>query len=166
MRGDKLKLINKLLDSEGYVSHQLNYFADILRIQDKLNNTNINVVFVIVRVRNEIRDNTPFDEFVRKLIASEGAYYELSNEAIGFYLRDRGMPLDNLANTVQVFLGTRLECAMCHDHPFDKWTQKQFYEMSEILNGVSRVRGAQAFQKVVSDFNKLAQKDGTADTVH
>ncbi|MAK47377.1 MAG: hypothetical protein CMI24_09070 [Opitutae bacterium] len=111
-----------------------------------------------------MRDNTPFDEFVRKLIASEGAYYEPGNEAIGFYLRDRGMPLDNLANTVQVFLGTRLECAMCHDHPFDKWTQKQFYEMSAFTDGVSRVRGPQAFQKVVGDFNKLAQKDGTADT--
>ena len=165
MRGDKLKLINKLLDSEGYVSHQLNYFADILRIQDKLNNTNINSGLRYREwVRNEIRDNTPFDEFVRKLIASEGAYYEPGNEAIGFYLRDRGMPLDNLANTVQVFLGTRLECAMCHDHPFDKWTQKQFYEMSAFTDGVSRVRGPQAFQKVVSDFNKLAQKDGTADT--
>ena len=77
MRGDKLKLINKLLDTEGYVSHQLNYFADILRIQDKLNNTNINSGLRYREwVRNEIRNNTPFDEFVQKLIASEGAYYE------------------------------------------------------------------------------------------
>ena len=130
MRGNKLKLINKLLDSEGYINHQLNYYSDILRIQNKLNNTNINSGFRYREwVRNEIRNNTPFDEFVQKLIASEGAYYEHGNEMIGFYLRDRGMPLDNLANTVQVFLGTRLECAMCHDHPFDKWTQKQFYEM-------------------------------------
>ena len=105
MRGDKLKLINKLLDSEGYISHQLNYYSDILRIQNKLNNTNINSGFRYREyVRNEIRNNTPFDEFVQKLIASEGAYYEHGNEAIGFYLRDRGMPLDNLANTVQVFL--------------------------------------------------------------
>ena len=108
MRGNKLKLINKLLGTEGYVSHQLNYFADILRIQDKLNNTNINSGLRYREfVRNEIRANTPFDQFVQKLIAADGAYYEPGNEAIGFYLRDRGMPLDNLANTVQVFLGTR-----------------------------------------------------------
>jgi len=160
MRGNKLKLINKLLDTEGYVSHQLNYFADILRIQDKLNNTNINSGFRYREfVRTEIRNNTPFDEFVQKLIAVEGAYYEPGNEAIGFYLRDRGMPLDNLANTVQVFLGTRLECAMCHDHPFDKWTQKQFYEMSAFTDGVGRVRGPKEFQTIVNEFNKLVRAD-------
>ena len=164
MRGDKLKLINKLLDTEGYVSHQLNYFADILRIQDKLNNTNINSGFRYREyVRNEIRANTPFDEFVQKLIAAEGAYYDSGNEAIGFYLRDRGMPLDNLANTVQVFLGTRLECAMCHDHPFDKWTQKQFYEMSAFTDGVGRVRGPQELQKIVNEFNKLVRADKSDD---
>tara|TARA_A100001037_G_scaffold244817_1_gene225929 strand:+ start:87958 stop:90075 length:2118 start_codon:yes stop_codon:yes gene_type:complete len=163
MRGNKLKLINKLLDTEGYVSHQLNYFSDILRIQDKLNNTNINSGFRYREfVREEIRKNTPYDEFVQKLIAAEGAYFEEGNEAIGFYLRDRGMPLDNLANTVQVFLGTRLECAMCHDHPFDKWTQKQFYEMSAFTDGVSRVQYKDNM-KVVSEFNRLVRADGTED---
>ena len=163
MRGNRLKLINKLLDTEGYVSHQLNYFADILRIQDKLNNTNINSGFRYREfVREEIRKNTPYDEFVQKLIASEGAYFEEGNEAIGFYLRDRGMPLDNLANTVQVFLGTRLECAMCHDHPFDKWTQKQFYEMSAFTDGVSQVRNKENY-KLVAEFNKIARADKSED---
>ena len=163
MRGNKLKLINKLLDREGYISHQLNYYSDILRIQNKLNNTNINSGFRYREfVRNEIRNNTPFDEFVQKLIASEGAYYEQGNEAIGFYLRDRGMPLDNLANTVQVFLGTRLECAMCHDHPFDKWTQKQFYEMAAFTDGVSRVQYREN-SKLVGDFNRIVRNDKTED---
>ena len=163
MRGDKLKLINKLLDSEGYINHQLNYYSDILRIQNKLNNTNINSGFRYREfVRNEIRNNTPFDEFVQKLIASDGAYYEQGNEAIGFYLRDRGMPLDNLANTVQVFLGTRLECAMCHDHPFDKWTQKQFYEMAAFTDGVSRVQYREN-SKLVGDFNRIVRNDKTED---
>jgi len=159
MRGNKLKLINKLLNSEGYISHQLNYYSDILRIQNKLNDTNINSGFRYREfVRNEIRNNTPFDEFVQKLIASEGAYYEPGNEAIGFYLRDRGMPLDNLANTVQVFLGTRLECAMCHNHPFDKWTQKQFYEMAAFTDGVSRVQYKEN-SKLVNEFNRLVRQD-------
>ena len=158
MRGNKLKLINKLLDSEGYISHQLNYYSDILRIQNKLNDTNINSGFRYREfVRNEIRNNTPFDVFVQKLIASEGAYYEPSNEGIGFYLRDRGMPLDNLANTVQVFLGTRLECAMCHNHPFDKWTQKQFYEMHSQteLVGFNIVRTLNSLEILIVLFVKI-----------
>ncbi|MDP1588179.1 MAG: DUF1553 domain-containing protein, partial [Prosthecobacter sp.] len=52
------------------------------------------------------------------------------NPAIGYYMRDLGMPLDNLSNTTRVFLGTRIECAQCHNHPFDKWTQMQFYQMA------------------------------------
>jgi len=163
MRGNKLKLINKLLDSEGYISHQLNYYSDILHIQNKLNDTNINSGFRYREwVRSEIRNNTPFDEFVQKLIAVEGAYYEPGNEAIGFYLRDRGMPLDNLANTVQVFLGTRLECAMCHNHPFDKWTQKQFYEMAAFTDGVSRVQYKEN-SKVVNEFNRLVRQDTSTE---
>lgn len=163
MRGNKLKLINKLLDSEGYISHQLNYYSDILRIQNKLNDTDINSGFRYREwVRNEIRNNTPFDVFVQKLIAVQGAYYEPGNEAIGFYLRDRGMPLDNLANTVQVFLGTRLECAMCHNHPFDKWTQKQFYEMAAFTDGVSRVQYKEN-SKVVNEFNRLVRQDASPE---
>lgn len=163
MRGNKLKLINKLLDSEGYISHQLNYYSDILRIQNKLNDTDINSGFRYREwVRNEIRNNTPFDVFVQKLIAVQGAYYEPGNEAIGFYLRDRGMPLDNLANTVQVFLGTRLECAMCHNHPFDKWTQKQFYEMAAFTDGVSRVQYKEN-SKVVNEFNRLVRQDTSTE---
>tara|TARA_B110000495_G_scaffold17944_1_gene12698 strand:+ start:1120 stop:3240 length:2121 start_codon:yes stop_codon:yes gene_type:complete len=163
MRGNKLKLINKLLDSEGYVSHQLNWISDILRIQDKLNATNINSGLRYREyIRAELQANVPFDEFVQKLIAAEGAYFEQGNEAIGFYLRDRGMPLDNLANTVQVFLGTRLECAMCHDHPFDKWTQKQFYEMSAFTDGVGRVQFKDNM-KIVNEFNKLVRADKTPD---
>jgi hypothetical protein len=44
------------------------------------------------------------------------------------------MPLDNLAYTTQVFLATQLACAMCHDHPFDRWSQRQFYELAAFLN--------------------------------
>ncbi|MCB1078467.1 MAG: DUF1553 domain-containing protein, partial [Verrucomicrobiae bacterium] len=55
---------------------------------------------------------------------------------IGYYSRDRGMPLDNMANTVRIFLGTRLECAQCHNHPFDNWTQLDFYGMAAFSNGM------------------------------
>ena len=45
-------------------------------------------------------------------------------------MRDAGMPLDNMANTCQIFLGTRVACAQCHNHPFDDYHQSDFYEMA------------------------------------
>src|SRR4029079_16922263 len=78
--------------------------------------------------KQRIRENQPYDQFVRELLTAQGEVWH--NPAIGYYMRDLGMPLDNMANTTRIFLGTRIECAQCHNHPFDKWTQMQFYQMA------------------------------------
>ena len=131
----RAKLIDKLLTSEGYVQHMFNYWADILRAQTSGAQTGgITGAAYTNFIKDSLRTNKPYDQFVREMIASQGKAWD--NGAIGYYMRDRGMPLDNMANTVRVFLGTRIECAQCHNHPFDKWTQKQFYEMAAFTYGV------------------------------
>ena len=56
------------------------------------------------------------------------------NPAIGFYYRDKGTnPMDTLNAATRASLGTRLGCAQCHNHRFDKWTQKEFYESAAHL---------------------------------
>jgi hypothetical protein len=127
------KLIDRLLDSEGYVSHQFNYWADLLRIQTR--NRYAPAQPYIDFVKDSMRDNKPYDQFVRELLTAEG--YTWDNGAAGYYLRDPGMPLDNMSNTIQVFLGTRLVCAQCHDHPFDSWTQMQYYQMAAFTYGIN-----------------------------
>ncbi|MFP6601533.1 MAG: DUF1549 domain-containing protein, partial [Pirellulaceae bacterium] len=126
-------LIDYLLDTEGYVSHYYNYWADILRIQSQINN--IDLHNYVSWVKDSLRDNKPYDQFVFELITAKGRVWE--NGAAGYYLRDRGMPLDNTANTVAIFLGTQIGCAQCHDHPFEDWTQRQFYEMAAFTHGVN-----------------------------
>ncbi len=128
--GRRAALIDKLLDSEGYVQNYFHYWADVLRVQSKVQRTGPAYVHF---VKDALRSNKPYDMFVREMIAGEGKTW--SDGAIGYYKRDRGMPLDNTASTVRVFLGTRIECAQCHNHPFDKWTQKQFYEMAAFTYG-------------------------------
>ena len=138
----KDKLIQKLLNSNGYVNHQMNWWSDMLRIKDRVNGTNINVGIAYRKwLRQSIENHTPYDKIVRDLVGSTGKLYE--NEkgaAISYYLRDRGMQPDNLSHTIRIFLGTRLECAMCHNHPFDKWSQKEFYEMTAFTSGIGNVR--------------------------
>ena len=128
-------MIDKLLASEGYVQHFFNYWADVLRAQSNGNQTGqITGAAYTNFIKQSLRDNKPYDQFVREMIAAQGKAWD--NGAIGYYMRDRGMPLDNMASTVRVFLGTRIECAQCHNHPFDKWSQMQFYKMAAFTYGV------------------------------
>ncbi len=129
--GKRGKLIDRLLDSEGYVSNWYNWWADILRMETG-GRTEAGQAYA-AWVKDSLRNNKPYDQFVRELITAEG--YVWDNGAVGYYLRDAGMPLDNMSNTTQIFLGTRLACAQCHNHPFDHWTQKDYYEMAAFTYG-------------------------------
>lgn len=126
----RAKLIDALLASDGYAQHMFQFWADLLRVQSRANGGQGEMTSkpYLEHVKKRIRENMPYDAFVRELITAQGKVWD--NPAIGYYMRDLGMPLDNLANTTRVFLGTRIECAQCHNHPFDKWTQMQFYQMA------------------------------------
>jgi hypothetical protein len=122
-------LITKLMNSEGYVQNSFNYWADVLRAQSTGGQIGaITGAAYTNFIKDSLRANKPYDQFVREMIEATGQAWD--NGAIGYYMRDRNMPLDNMATTTRIFLGTRIECAQCHNHPFDKWTQKQFYEMA------------------------------------
>lgn len=131
----RVLLIDRLLASEGYVQHMYNYWADVLRVTSNGNQTGVITGAAYMNfVKESLRSNKPYDQFVRDMVAAQGKAWE--GGAIGYYMRDRGMPLDNMANTVRIFLGTRIECAQCHNHPFDKWSQMQFYKMAAFTYGV------------------------------
>ncbi len=127
-------LIDTLLSSPGYVSHMYNFWANILRIKDRPDN---NMMAFSYRewVKEQLRINRPYDQWVAEMLTAEGKLWE--NPAVGYTLRDHGMPLVHVDNTVRVFLGTQIGCAQCHDHPFDKWTQKEFYQLAAFTNGTS-----------------------------
>ena len=131
------KVINKILLSEAYVSNFYIFWGDILRIQRNLpNNANRYGAgeAYVQWVKRALRNNMPYDEFVHNLITARGSPWD--NGAVGYYLRDPGMNLDNTANTIQIFLGTRIGCAQCHNHPFDEWTQYEYYELAAFQWGV------------------------------
>lgn len=152
--GKRAALIDKLLGSEGYVQNYFHYWADVLRVQSKGQRTGPAYVHFI---KDALRSNKPYDVFVREMVAGDGKAW--SDGAIGYYTRDRGMPLDNMASTLRVFLGTRIECAQCHNHPFDKWTQRQFYEMAAFTYGVEIRDSGSSFTGGISD---LLREQGLA----
>jgi hypothetical protein len=131
-------LIESLLESPDYVSHTYNFWADILRLCERPQKDLFFEPY-LDWVKRSIAENKPYDAWVREMLTADGKLWE--NPAVGFQLRDKGMPLPYVDNTVRVFLGTQIGCAQCHDHPFDKWTQHQFYELAAFTSG-TRMRMA------------------------
>lgn len=145
-------LIDRLLNSPGYASHQYNYWAAVLRLVDRTSNNRYLRPYSDW-VKSSLRANEPFDEMAFRMLSAEGRVFD--DPAAGYLLRDAGMPLDNLNNTVRIFLGTRIGCAQCHDHPFDKWKQKDFYRLAAYTGGLQYVKPPQ----IAMDIPKEALQD-------
>lgn len=144
------KLIDQLLNSKGYVSHLTNFWRDLLRHQGVKNIKHNEFTRYLER---SVFENKPYDVMVREMLLAKGTQHE--NPAIGYYMRDELTdPMDTFNATVRAFLGVRIGCAQCHNHRFDKWTQKEFYESASFLwglgcgkyigNGESEVHGTHA----------------------
>ena len=133
------ELVDELLESKAYVSNFFNFWADLLRIQSR-NRTGPAKPYLDF-VKSAITNNVPYDDFVFQLLTASGPFFEKGNGAVGYLLRDFGMPEDSVSNSVRVFLGTRLGCAQCHDHPSGDWTRKQYYQMVAFNGGLSYYLG-------------------------
>ncbi len=129
-RNKRALLTDRLLRTPGHHSHLFNYFASLLRLKTRVSEY-ISGASFNTWVKQCIAENKPYDQMVREMLTASGTYQ--NNPAAGYLMRDAGMSLDNLSLTSQCFLGTDLSCAQCHDHPFDDWTQKQFYHLAAFL---------------------------------
>lgn len=149
-------LCDTLLNSPGRTSHFSNYWFDLLRVKSR--QRQLSGEPFAHYIRQSIIDDVPYDQFVRELLVAEGAAHATDNGATGHLMRDTGMPHDSMANTVRLFLGTRLECAQCHNHPFDHWTQKQFFEMAAFF-GNMRYRD----NRVLGNYRDIRKELATED---
>ena len=128
----RTQLIETLVASPGYDSASFNYFADLLRLQTNKEQYGLGWH---VWLRESLAEDKPWDDMVHEMLAADG--HTAKNPAVGYYLRDRGMLLDNVSNTMQVFLGHQIGCAQCHDHPFDRWSQMEYYELASFSSGIT-----------------------------
>ena len=139
--------IEELLNSAEYVDHWTLKWSDLL-----LSNRKFIKEQGVWAFRNWIRqslaENRPYDQFVHDLMTASGQ--SLENPATN-YFRIAREPRELMENMTQVFLGTRFVCAQCHDHPFEKWTQTQYFELSSYFGGVGRKGGAASETEVIYD---------------
>lgn len=121
------------------------FFADMLRVRTNATGGNQLLAFV----HQSLADRVPYDEMARQMIAASGR--PNNNPAVGFILGDDADPMELAGITAQVFLGIRLACAECHDHPFDDWTQEEFYQLAAFFGETRRVENNFANTVFVSD---------------
>ncbi len=93
-----------------------------------------------------IRENKPYDEFVAELLAATGSTFD--NPPANFY-RTAADTHDCTETTSQVFLGVRIQCAKCHNHPFERWTQDNYYGIAAFFNRVQRKKNTDADELVI-----------------
>lgn len=126
--------IDRLLTREEYTDYWTLKWADILLVdREKLGDRG---AFELHRwLRDQFAANRPYDQWVRELVTAAGDSGK--SGPVNFY-RASDTP-DALARTVcQAFLGVRLECAQCHHHPFEKWSQEDYYSLAGFFNGIER----------------------------
>lgn len=116
-------LIDELLASSEYVDFQTLRWADLLRVEDKTLDPKGVEVFTHW-IRESIVADKPLNQFTAEIIAARGSTY---TEAPSNFYRALRTPEERAESAAQVFLGIRLQCAKCHNHPFDRWTQDDYY---------------------------------------
>lgn len=153
-------LVQYLVNSPGYSSHMSNWAFDLLRLRDsKFGVYN----FQAYRhwVRTAMLDNMPWDEFVSRLVNTSGNGSDPETASVGYYTIDRGMPLDNLANSMRIFLGTYMECAQCHDDPFGDTERMDFYNLAAFTEGQREIN-VDAFWNVLGEARENVVENPTA----
>jgi mono/diheme cytochrome c family protein len=126
--------ITRLLDHPAYGDYWANKWADLLRPNP--DRVGVKSVFTLDQwLREQFRDNRPYDAFVRDVLQAEGSNHR-NGPAVVY--RDRREPAELTTMFSQLFLGTRLECAKCHHHPNEKWGQEDFYQLAAFFGPVKQ----------------------------
>lgn len=143
-------LVSYYMSTPGYKSSMTNWIFDLLRVQETFNRREASAAAYIDYLRDAINYNKPWDKMVMELLTSDGSIWQ--DGAVGYYIRDKGMPLDNLAYTMRTFNGTRMECAQCHDHPYETWERRDYYRLAAFSNNQSEING-NVYQTLYRELN-------------
>lgn len=160
----KNKVVDSILASEDYVNNYYNFWADIFRIRPERLSDDVGLLKsypYIDYVKSFIRTDQSYKDFVYSLLSANGRYSD--NGATGYMIRDNGMPLDNLATSLQLFIGKDVACAQCHDDPFQDYTQMGFYQMASLFNSLEnrerRKDYGEIIKRIDSEIKEITGKD-------
>jgi hypothetical protein len=128
-------VIDNLLSSPEYADFFANKWTAMLKNRrDDASDITSNFAFY-AWVRDSLLANKPYDQMVRELLAATGTV--IANPPVAWYKRVKE-PKQQLEDVAQLFLGVRMQCAQCHHHPFERWSQDDYYSLSAFFTQVGR----------------------------
>jgi len=141
----RAKLIDALLERDEYVDYWAYKWSDLLLVSSrKLRPTATRAFYNWIR--ESVQENKPWDQFAKDIFTGTGSTRQ--NGALNYYVLHKD-PIDLTENVTQAFLGQRLTCARCHNHPLEKWTQKQYYQMANLFSRVGVKNGDDPSESIV-----------------
>jgi hypothetical protein len=143
----RAKLIDALLERKEFAEIWVSKWAELLQVRQIPNQISQKGMFLYYNwLVERLQKNMPMDQFVQELLGASGGTF--SNPATNFYqtTNDRLLLTENVA---QVFMGMRIQCAQCHNHPFDRWTMDDYYSFSAFFAQVGRKQGEDYRETIV-----------------
>jgi hypothetical protein len=150
------KLIDGLLERKEFVDMWSMKWSELLMVRTSQQISYKAMLLYSNWLQQRIQDNTPIDQLVRELLSANGGTF--TNAATNYY-QNEADTLKVAENVAQVFLGMRIQCAQCHNHPFDRWTMDDYYGFANFFSQIGRKRGEDPRETVV--FNS-----GSGDVKH
>ncbi len=150
------RVIDALLASPDYADYFANKWTAMLKNKrDSTADITANFAFH-AWMRDNLLANTPYDQIVRQILASTGTI--ISNPPVAWYKRVKE-PATQLEDVAQLFLGVRMQCAQCHHHPFEKWSQAEYYHLAAFFSQVGRKPTAIAGEDLIFHKRGIAQTE-------
>jgi len=141
------KLIDELLQRKEFVDIWVMKWAELLQVRTIANRVEKKPMLAYYNwLREKVASNTPMDQMVNELLGASGGSF--TNPATNYYQTETAT-LKVSENIAQVFMGMRIQCAQCHNHPFDRWTMDDYYGFAAFFSQIGRKRGEDPRETII-----------------
>jgi hypothetical protein len=140
------KLVDNLLARKEFVELWVMKWSELLQIRSNINVSYKATLLYYNWLQEQIASNVPINEMVKKLLSAKGGNF--SNPATNYFQAEQDR-LKTAENVAQVFMGMRIQCAQCHNHPFDRWTMDDYYSFAAFFAQIGRKAGSDPRETIV-----------------
>jgi len=142
----RARLVDELLGRKEFAEIWVNKWAELLQVKSSIQISYKAMFLYYNWLVEKLSKDMPMDEMVRELLGASGGTFK--NPATNFY-QNTTDTLNLTENVAQVFLGMRVQCAQCHNHPFDRWTQDDYYGFAAFFGQIGRKQGEDYRETIV-----------------